>query len=214
MTPRSASLTRSQKVAVPDEGSVAAFLRETREDLESGFPAWFMPRFLKISGITTAAVVVAPVLTSGELGPILDPTTWNFWFRWVGPSLLTVPTLLLEYRRAQRRVKGGAKAISEEIRKKWEEMTGEGWLKRVARSGARMAGWVGVPIGLVLAAAFPVPEATIWTRIGMLLGFIGLTALWTFPMALGIRWVSMRHHRQFLHFRLIPVEAPPETPDM
>ena len=201
-----ANALRVQQGAVVDEARVTAFIRETRQELEEGPMAWLVPRFFKMAGIATVAVVLLPVISSGELGRILDPSAAGFWVRWLGPSVLTIPLLFREYRRNRRRVEGGVEGFVREVQKEWMDMTGEGWLRQVGKIGAQLTAWVGGSVGLLLAIIIPFSDVTLLTRISMFFGFIGATALWTFPMAFVIRWISIRGYRKFLRFCPEPVE--------
>jgi len=77
----------------------------------------------------------------------------------------------------------------------WKRWAGIGWLARTIGMGGLITAGVGLPIGLLQALTAPVADLPSGSRVLMFLLFIGLTALWAFPMAFGIRWYVLRDYR-------------------
>lgn len=77
----------------------------------------------------------------------------------------------------------------------WAKWVGPHWRRRVFRAGFLMTLGVGIPIGLLLALTSAPSELPAGSQPLMLLLFVGLTALWAFPFALGLRWQVLRGYR-------------------
>jgi hypothetical protein len=184
--------------AVVDETKVQAHLRDLGHDLEKGASAWIVPKFLGISLTSTIFTVVVPAFLSGDLGGIVDRSTPLFWARWLLPTILGAPSVVAMYFRNRRRVARGAAPLAERIQREWNRMTGRGWVGRTLAVGAGMAVFIGGSVGLLLSTQFPLSDLPGGSRWLAFFGFLGMTALWTFPAAFGIRALSMKNHRLFL----------------
>jgi hypothetical protein len=175
---------------------VAAHVHEVAMSLEQGAAGWLVPRFLGATVFGIAFTVFVPALLAGDLMQVLDPSQPLYWTRLLGPSVLAAPVTWWEYRRAKRMVRAGVEARVREIERELAGLTGPGWVGRTLRMGALGAAAVGVPVGLLMAGFFPTSELPGGSRALALLTFVGMTALWTFPAAFGIRWLSLKSHRR------------------
>lgn len=193
-----------------DRSKVEAHLRELKHDLEEGAVGWMLPRFLRLSLLGTVVTVVFPALASGNLGDILNPSTVSFWIRWFLPTVLAAPSVWGHYLWTRKRVERGAESLALEIRNQWLKWTGKGWIRRTLVTGAGMTAAVGGSVGLLISTLFPLSELPGGSRVTGFLGFVAVTALWTFPMAFGIRWISLRSNRPFLRIKPGP-EQPAEV---
>jgi len=189
---------RLQNGAVVDQSKVLGHLRDLGHDLEKGASAWIVPRFVGLSAMGTLFTVVVPAVVSGNLHAIVDTSASLFWARWLLPTVLSVPTVLGMYRRSRKRVDQGVGPLTAEIQRKWDRMTGKGWVRRTLGLGAGLTAGVGGTVGLLMSTLFPLAELPGGSRVLGFIGFVGMTAVWAFPMAFGIRAISMRNHRPFL----------------
>lgn len=174
---------------------VAAHVRQVAMSLEQGAAGWLVPRMLTATVVGIAVTVFVPALLAGDLMQVLDSSQPLYWARLLFPSVLAAPFTWWQYRKAKRMVRAGVGARVREIERELARLTGPGWVGRALRMGALGAAAVGVPVGLLLAGFFPTSALPGGSRALALLTFVGMTALWTFPAAFGIRWLSLKSHR-------------------
>jgi hypothetical protein len=189
---------RLQRGALVDESKVQGHLREMRHELEKGAVSWLTSRFLRFSIGGTTFTVVLPAIVFGDLNAIVDSSTPLFWVRWLLPTVLSVPAVFAMYRGSRKRIEQGVAPLSAEIQREWDRQTSRGWLRRTLINGALLTAAAGGTVGLMMSTLSPLSELPGESRVLAFLGFLGLTALWTFPMAFGIRAIVMKKHRPFL----------------
>jgi hypothetical protein len=82
--------------------------------------------------------------------------------------------------------------------REWEEMTAPGWPLRTAKRGVWMGFFVAVPVGALIAWLLPSPEVPEGGRLLVFLMFLGMTLLWTIPMAFLIRLMAVNSYKAYL----------------
>jgi hypothetical protein len=84
---------------------------------------------------------------------------------------------------------------------------GPDWLRQTLNTGMIITAVVGLAVGAVVTVTAPAKEVPSAGRLVILPLFIGMTALWAFPMAFFIRWLSIRSIRRVMR----PVPTPLST---
>ncbi len=147
-------------------------------------------------GMMAAVVFVVPVLADWSLDPLTQLTPRRLLIKcaivFVGGALWWVGMLVIGRRQARKDVA----LLAESVVKEWAVLTGPRWGDWVIRMGLTITAGVGLPVGLLMAATFPPTELIQGSRVMMVVGFLGLTALWAFPAALWIRWLTVRGYRR------------------
>jgi hypothetical protein len=119
----------------------------------------------------------------------------------LGLAVLVMATTsaFLAYRSTRDTLRLDPRVHQELLMADWTRWAGTGWLKRTVGMGAILTSGVGVPIGLLMAVTLSPAELPGGSRSLMALSFLGLTALWAFPMAFFIRWYVGRDYRAMTH---------------
>jgi hypothetical protein len=154
----------------------------------------WIARWLVLSGGIWFFVIVVPSALVGGLGIALHPATGRAWADVVLAALLAAGLVRWERRRARR----PPEEVAAEVERTWTQLTRPGWAVRCALLGAGAGVVLGLLVGGLLVSTAPAEELPAGSRAAGLAGFVGVTLLWTVPMAFLIRWVSLRTHRRFV----------------
>lgn len=154
----------------------------------------WIARWLLLSAGIWLFVIVVPSALVGGLGVALHPETGRAWADVVLAALLAAGLVQWERRRARR----PPEEIAAEVERMWTQLTRPGWAVRCGLLGVAGGVVLGLLVGGLLVSTTPVEELPAGSRAVGLAGFVGVTLLWSVPMAFLIRWVSLRSHRRFV----------------
>ena len=87
-----------------------------------------------------------------------------------------------------------ARAIASDLR----ALGGSGWALRSLRSGVFLGAVIGIPVGLLLTASWDPARFPVSNRWMVVPSFVGVTMLWTIPLAFLLRWVTLLALKRFI----------------
>lgn len=138
--------------------------------------------------------VVLPLVTGR---PVFGETLTGRKAVILGSAVLIMASLsaFLNYRGTRDTLSVGLNEHQNLLTVDWSRWAGNGWLRRTFGMGAMITAAIGLPIGALQAVTLPITDLPSGSRSLMVFIFVGLTALWAFPMAFGIRWLVLREYR-------------------
>lgn len=157
---------------------------------------WFIRRWILFAvGFYLLAVVGAAFL-DGQMSRAFELSGRGIWRNVLVPvvcgltiNLLTVASILLNARKS-------ADVVAAEIENEWGDLERPNWPLHALLMGLLMGVGVGVPVGALLAFGPPTSEQPTGGPIWAWVNFIGLTLLWTIPIAFLRRWGTLWRYRR------------------
>ena len=111
---------------------------------------------------------------------------------------------ILTFAKGSTRAARDVTQIAQTLERDWRHLTESGWVARVALWGLFGGCAIGIPIGILLATGTKPEEIpSMGGRPAIVLGFLGMTLLWTIPMAFLFRWQLIRSNRSLMRVESI-----------
>ncbi len=136
-------------------------------------------------------------LVAGHLPARADVTGRNLVVRLMGALVLALFSTGIAYRQVGQTLQLSVLEHRKRLEQDWAKWGGPQWLRHTLRTGLLVTLGVGIPIGLLVAATSPLSDLPAGSRPLTLPYFLGLTALWAFPFAFGLRWLTLWQYRRW-----------------
>jgi hypothetical protein len=145
------------------------------------------------------AVTVFWYVTSNLLNLILGESPRSVWTlgTFIGAAVFAAIVTTAAVINARRMEKMGEDAIVRKILQP-SRLTGESWVMWTVLTGVAMGFGIGIPIGTLIAFADEADRIVPGSRVMSVLGFTGITLMWTIPMAFIIRYQTVRERNRIL----------------
>jgi hypothetical protein len=145
------------------------------------------------------AVTIFWYVTSNLLNLILGESPRSIWTlgKFIGAAVFAAIVTTGSVFNARRMERMGEDAIVRKILEP-SRLTGESWVMWTVLTGVAMGFGIGIPIGLLIAFADEADRVFPGSRVMSIVGFTGMTLLWTIPMAFIIRYQTVRERNRVL----------------
>ena len=145
------------------------------------------------------AVTVFWYITSNLLNLILGDPPRSIWTlgTFIGAAFFSAIVTTGAVINARRMERMGEDAIVRKILQP-SRLTGESWPVWTVLTGIAMGIGIGLPIGLLIAFADEADRIFPGSRVMSIIGFTGMTLMWTIPMAFIIRYQAVRERNRVL----------------
>ena len=179
-----------------DPERLETWLRRRRVPAGIRFVWWFLRRWVLFAAFFYLFAGLGAAWLDGEIARALEISGKGLLRNLVLPLGMGLLINLVGLRTQLRQARESPASLAREIEAEWAELVRPRWPLRTLATGLVMGLGIGLLVGPLLAFGLPPDErpaggpAVIW------LSFVGLTLLWTIPMAFLLRWGTLRFYRR------------------
>jgi hypothetical protein len=161
-------------------------------------PRRFASQFLRSWLLMLVVVFIIPALADGRLPAQGDFAGRRALIRLIVSLIAAVCMSASMYFAVNRSISADAATRAARALADWRRLNGPRWWTAALRMSFMITLGVGVPVGLLAAFLAPSSELPSGGRLMVLPMFVGMTALWAFPMGFAIRWMTVRSLRRVM----------------